>query len=400
VSFAQATAEPARPRAWPALAAAYFGYALIGLHPLADVSARARADGSPLDRVAVLAMSALALAVLWPLRREAAAALGRRPAFVAVSAVIALSALWSDHPDLTLRRAALFALLALCGLAVALGAGSARRLHEALFAALTGAVLVNLLAALAAPSLAVTEIGVRGVYSQKNVAGAVAMAAVIVAAFRPAGTARWAALALAGGLLALTRSKTSLGLTGLTLALSATLAFAGSGRRAAAIALAVGLAALALALALFAASGFDTARALERALGDSSFTGRDELWAFARRHIAEAPWLGHGYGAFWDVGPVDDPIAKLEPGTWLGDTEVGTINQAHDGYLDLALNIGLPSTALATLAVIGATFRARGVYAALGFAFLLHNLTEASLFLRGAPLWAVMVVALFAPEDA
>ena len=170
---------------------------------------------------------------------------------------------------------------------------------------------------------------------------------------------------------------------------------------------------LALGFAGFAASGFDTDKALDLLIGDSSFTGRDELWAFARHEIGKRPWLGHGYGAFWDVGLANDPIGKLEPGSWLGDTEVGVINQAHNGYLDLALNVGVPATVLAGLSIFAAMLReiagahasladgrtraAHGAFAALLFAYLLHNTTEATLFLRGAPFWNLIVVTLFAP---
>ncbi|MDE3174931.1 MAG: hypothetical protein KGM15_02340 [Pseudomonadota bacterium] len=55
--------------------------------------------------------------------------------------------------------------------------------------------------------------------------------------------------------------------------------------------------------------------------------------------------------------------------------DVGVINQARDGYLDLALNVGKPATYLAGLAVLQA-------------------------MLRGAPLWSLMVVVMLAPARA
>jgi O-antigen ligase len=263
---------------------------------------------------------------------------------------------------------------------------------------------------------------VRGVYSQKNVAGGVAMIGCILGVFwiagQEKGSARrrgWLMLAPLVLFLLVTRSKTSLGLAILAPAVGAVIWFAARGRRCALLALAGLIFAFVIAATLFAASGFDTDRALDLLIGDSSFTGRAELWAFARAEIAKHFWLGHGYGAFWDVGPINDPIAKLEPGTWLGDSEVGLINQAHNGYLDLALNIGVPATALAGLtvfaAMMGALARAHaprldrqaraahGAFAALMLAFLLHNTTEATLFLRGAPFWATIVVVLLAPRS-
>ena len=134
---------------------------------------------------------------------------------------------------------------------------------------------------------------------------------------------------------------------------------------------------------------------------DTSFTGRDELWSFAYNRATDRFWLGHGYGAFWDVGLVNDPLTKLEPGTWLGDVDKGIINQAHNGYLELWLHIGLPATILAVVSVFHAIGAATGsavsrapsggdraMYAAVALIlglYILHNFTEATLMMRGSP---------------
>ena len=407
--------------AFPWMATAYFGYAFIGTHPLADTSVADRVEGSPIDRLVVLGMFAASLLIVWKRRREALRALVANPLFVAVSAIIGLSVFWSDYPDLTTRRALLYLMLSTCGLAVALSARDPRRLHLAMFVAFVAVIVVNLLATAASPGVAVTDIGVRGIYTQKNVAGSIAMVGFIVGVFWTAGARQRAlgliSLAVIFAFLVVTKSKTSLGLALLAPLVGGAIAFAsGGGRRAALLAIAGFLVATAAGFALFAAADFDTTRALDATIGDASFTGRDELWAFAQGEIARRPWGGHGYGAFWDVGPANDPIARLEPGTWLGDSEVGVINQAHNGYLDLALNVGEPAAWLAGLAaafsmlralarahaqgIDRATRAAHGAFAALLFAFLIHNTTEATLFLRGAPLWSLMVVVMLAPSRA
>jgi O-antigen ligase len=166
--------------------------------------------------------------------------------------------------------------------------------------------------------------------------------------------------------------------------------------------------ALTVILALF---DFNIAALLPLILEDTSFTGRDELWAFVGRVVQERFWLGHGYGAFWDVGVGADPLLRIDPGSWLGDVETGIINQAHNGYLELWLHIGLPATILATGVILVALCKALYFYAAAtrlkgtraAFAFLavmllvyiLHNLTEASLFMRGIFLFNVMLPVLF-----
>lgn len=415
---------PARFDVFPFMAALYFGYGFIGTHPLADVSVADRLEGSPIDRLLVLGMFAGSLMIVWARRREALGALFAHPGIAAVSAIILMSALWSDFPDLTVRRAALYLMLTVSGAATALTARDPRRLHGAMFLMFFVVVMVNFLATAVSPSIAITDIGVRGIYTQKNVAGGVAMFAFIVGAFWTAGaaTARSRtlgvlAVAVIFLFLVITKSKTSMGLALLAPLIGGLIAFASrGGPRAALIALAALLLSFVIAFALFAAIGFNTDRALDILIGNSSFTGRDELWAFARQEIGKRPWGGHGYGAFWDVGLANDPIAKLEPGTWLGDTDVGIINQAHNGYLDLALNVGVPATVMAGLAVFFAMVRAlarahaqgadrreraaHGAFAALLLAFLIHNTTEATLFLRGAPLWSLILVVMLAPARA
>jgi O-antigen ligase len=156
---------------------------------------------------------------------------------------------------------------------------------------------------------------------------------------------------------------------------------------------------------------FDPMSTLSWFVSDTSFTGRNSIWAFAYHAAQERFWLGHGYGAFWDVGPENDPLANLEPGTWLGDTEVGVINEAHNGYLDLWLNIGFPATVMVVLAYVlgmGRDFLdyinissnrvLKSVSLAAGltmFVTLIGNATESTLFFRGPPIFFFVMVLRF-----
>jgi O-antigen ligase len=401
-----------------ALLLGYLLHALVGAHPLTEASVGDRLEGSSLERVLALALFALAVVVASSRRRETAARLAASPGLLAVVGICVASALWSRYPDLTLRRSIPLGIVTFAAVAIAASARDLRALHTVLFAALTGMILLNVLAVVAAPSIAITDIGVRGIYTQKNVAGYVAMLAVLCGAAwtlgaQTRGRVVLGALGTATALIFLlvTRGKTSIGLAALALGIGGVMVLAERlGARFALFTLACALFALALAAALFAAIDFDLGRALEFAFGDASFSGRDELWVFARRAIGEAPWLGHGYGAFWDVGAVDDPLARLEPGTWLGDVETGTINQAHNGYLELSLHIGIPATIVAALTMVwgaaAATRRAlargsprgeRAAFAAMAailWLYLAHNLTEATLFMRGAPFHALAALAL------
>lgn len=81
--------------------------------------------------------------------------------------------------------------------------------------------------------------------------------------------------------------------------------------------------------------------ALESIGRDSSLTGRTEVWAMVLPYVVD-PWLGAGYETFW-LGP---RFAKLSQN--FGG------NQAHNGYLELYLNLGWAGLGvLAVLLVTG-----------------------------------------------
>lgn len=401
-----------------------FLYAFIGTRPFAEATVAERVEGNPLDRIVMLGLFLAAVIALATNRRATLAMLRRNAGLFCVVGFSLASLAWSDHPDLTLRRAALLAVSTTIAAAIAVGLGDLRRFHTLFFAGLTAVILVNLLGVVLVPALAVTDIGVRGLYSQKNVAGIVAMIAVAVGTTWLLGVERWRSAALgvvalvpAVAFLILTRSKTSIALAGFAVGVVGIVALAERlGARFLLFVLFLALVGVVALLGLFVASDFDPTRVLALTIGDASFTGRDELWAFAANAVLDRPWLGHGYGAFWDVGAGDDPLLRLEPGTWLADVESGTINQAHNGYLELALHVGIPMTLLAVVVVARgvvaagrravngpaprATRAALGALALLLLLHLLHNATEATLFMRGLVFCNVALLALLVTSRA
>lgn len=73
---------------------------------------------------------------------------------------------------------------------------------------------------------------------------------------------------------------------------------------------------------------------------DTTFTGRTGIWEFALTGFAARPILGYGYGAFWN-----NPANQTSIGSafeWAQDA-----SHSHNGYLELALTIGLPGLLLA-----------------------------------------------------
>ena len=411
--------SPIHTRFYTTLLIGFLFYTFVGTHPLADTSVGERVDGSGIDRLAVLGLFAMALFVVAHKWRVALAYLLSNSGQIFVVGFALLSALWSDFPDLTLRRALLLFFLTTIGLGLAVGASDLRRLHTVLFVFLTSVVILNLIAVAAVPARAITDIGVQGIYGQKNVAGMVAMIATVIGAAwilgaEDARSVRKGVLGLVPIIifLFLTRSKTSINLTILGVFLMGFFAVAERyGPRFILLAVSLGLLALAALLIVFAAVDFDFNAGLSTVVADTSFTGRDQLWAFALNESHKRYWWGHGYGAFWDVGFANDPTLRVETGSWLATTGVGIINQAHNGYLELWLELGLPAAIVAALttvkgavsgglyAISGADSRqnraAIGAFAILLLLQILHNFTEATLFMRGMAYANVACLSLF-----
>jgi exopolysaccharide production protein ExoQ len=128
---------------------------------------------------------------------------------------------------------------------------------------------------------------------------------------------------------------------------------------------------------------------------DSTLTGRVDLWFTLPSYIMQRPWLGHGLGAFW----VDQSANVLEIWTavdWAPPT-------AHNGWLDLLLELGVVGLSLAAIQVL--LLLTNGIRAVIDgqepgaqyllatvFALLIHNLTESGLVRPGVS-WCLFFIA-------
>jgi exopolysaccharide production protein ExoQ len=128
---------------------------------------------------------------------------------------------------------------------------------------------------------------------------------------------------------------------------------------------------------------------------DETLTGRTEIWASVDRAIADRPWLGHGYAAFWIQGQTPAELI------WL-DLQWETPD-AHSGWREVVLQIGilglvvLTGTALMTLGL--AVWRLAGPRRVLGYWVLvlllvgaIHGSTESAIF-RGDALLILWMLA-------
>lgn len=119
---------------------------------------------------------------------------------------------------------------------------------------------------------------------------------------------------------------------------------------------------------------------------DISLTGRIPLWQSLMPFIADRPWLGYGYGTFWVA---DSPqmvlVQRLNP--W-------NPPDAHNAYIGVALELGLPGALIATLFLLSVTFRAYRTsrssglawpifLSAFAFVYAITNLVETPLLSMG-----------------
>lgn len=123
---------------------------------------------------------------------------------------------------------------------------------------------------------------------------------------------------------------------------------------------------------------------------DASFTGRTNIWS-AVLSTHTNPLFGTGYESFW-LGPRLQEVWRL----------AGQYNEAHDGYLELYLNLGfiglgfLGILLLASYRTICKRMATIPPFGALGLALwavlLLYNVTEAAF--KGQLMWIIFLLGV------
>lgn len=134
-----------------------------------------------------------------------------------------------------------------------------------------------------------------------------------------------------------------------------------------------------------------------------AFTGRPLIWKALTDYIIEHPLFGSGYGSFWNIGPTS-PIYHYASG-WPSRVATG-----HDGFLDLAAQLGIPGMML----IVGVTIfwpmlrlvafaRSAGQRGALIVTLYIfcvgHNFTESSIFDRDQFVWVTLMLAIALTEN-
>ena len=350
----------------------------------------------------VFLYGAVLLAIL-PRLPDFVMSLSRSPHIPLIVIASVASVMWSSAPDLTLRRS-----LALVGGTLVGGylgyRLELRDLLRVLSAIGLTVALSSLVSALAFPRFGVMPAGRglagawRGVFPHKNALGLFMALALIVFGLRLLEHRRLFSthtigLALSSFLIWKAQAVTSWVVT-VALLVSAVFLYwiqRGSRDRHLAAFCGVGVATL-VVYWVMSRSGL-LLGAIER---EETFYGRVELWSGVLDVIRDAPLLGHGYGALWyDGGPSREILRGLD---W-------TTNNAHNGFLELALALGSPAVVIflvgffgsfaSSLKVIGRTTTPVALWPLLYLVFfLIANMTESVLLQQNDLFWALYVATV------
>ncbi len=322
------------------------------------------------------------------------------PWLALLAALAVASTAWSLSPALTLRRSLPFALAGLYGLWFAVRFPQPRQL-AILRLALIALALATVAMVILAPSLALDHSSGhaadwQGVFTHKNACGRIMVLGLAAFLFgERVNAARSLALVLCAFVLFMSGSRSAwlVALALLVLWLALDLA-----RRAGPRARTALLAAAPLLILAGAAAATLLFPWIALRLGrDPTLSGRTAVWTQVLHAIARRPLFGYGYDAFWRglTGPSLQIDAALH----------FVVEHAHNGFLEILLELGVAGLALFTLSLIRGARRLlpillHGDLRPIAFPLavlvliLLFNLDENTLLLSNGIFWPLSVAAL------
>lgn len=324
------------------------------------------------------------------------------PSLVLIGLAVA-SVTWSAMPDVTLRRSIALAATTVFAAYLVARFDTVELLQVLAWTFGLSAVL-SLATAIAFPSYGIAgglQAGAwRGIYVNKNVLGrAMVLSTMVFALLAKARPERWWVLLpgalLSAGLVLLSRSGTALTvLIGMIVLLPL---FAALRARSRVLPFLLAAAVLVECAVLLAVSS-EWKSALSALGKNATLTGRTAIWTVVLERIAERPWLGYGYAAFW-TGWGGESAAVWRAVGW-------KTPHSHNGFLDLWLDLGLVGVliclaglAVATrhaVATARATRTAEGLWPLAIVVFVvLYNLTESALLRQNSIFWVLYATAVF-----
>ncbi|QOY62010.1 O-antigen ligase family protein [Lysobacter sp. H21R4] len=304
---------------------------------------------------------------------------------LALVAFCLISTIWSVNGEVTLRRTYSLGANLLFGISVFAVLGRERWIQSVFFACAIPVIASLLFYVLGADWARMENAYVgaaRGVYAQKNVLGMYAWVALLFTIYmRRSGSIsfRFAFLAVASSALSITFSQSITAMLSSVVALLSYFLVLTVSRMSAPIRVVTVLVAAMFGLAIVLIT--ITGGGIDSILGrDVTLTGRTEIWSYLQRAIADRPILGYGFAAFWRT----DEYASFYVSRLFGYA----VSHSHNGFLDLALDLGLLYASLicgAIILALGSVVRALlllrldgvdAVFIALFLGLLLTSLSE------------------------
>ena len=320
-----------------------------------------------------------------------------------VVAICLASTAWSVEPATSLRRAVALALTTLFGIWLAVRFPPRERLM------LMGRTFAIIAIGSAAMALLLPQYGIMqevhpgawsGAFPQKNKLGqmmvyGVAIFTVVAVTIPELRRRALVGLALCAGLVVLSTSMTSL--LGLLMVFAVVLAATVLLRRPI-LAVLVIYGSLLSAAALTIGLALDADAVFQLVGRDASMTGRTDIWEPLWDGLSNRPWTGFGYSAYWH-DPQGPAWALRRALQW-------DVPSAHNGWVELWLDIGLGGVLIFAAVFLIATARALAVaFREVGTEtlwtlvfltlFLLFSITESSIARQNNLVW-VMYIAFTA----
>ncbi len=369
------------------------------------------AQSNTFNQIFWLAMSGLlSLLILRQPSRFFQMILGYLPLLVLLAHVIASSS-WAVAPGISFRRAALALIIVYSFVVVAIYVRSPRRIFFIVYAAFW-VLLAQSIVAAALPSSYTDLNEFRGFQNHKNTMGALCGYAIITGIFihRHLPSSLLQVLnvgfvAAFGALLFLAQSKTAQQEVILVPVL-ALIAYTLSRF----LKVSVGTVLLAIVVGIVfvfwitvTGFGIDQDDVLALVTADVTFTQRTIIWEYVWDKASERWLLGYGHQSFWAIGLMSVNLtAPVE--------FVRGLNQAHNGFLDVWLMLGLVGIIL-FVPIFGSFDRAlriardshpqtHNIAWGLMIYALIHNLTESTILQGQNVPWAIMVLVFVAAARA
>ncbi|MBA4157286.1 MAG: O-antigen ligase family protein, partial [Gemmatimonadetes bacterium] len=316
------------------LAVFLFSHALVPLllrksgHVTSDLQ-----EGNALMRNIFLSLQVLAVVFGMMRWREFMRALLAHRLTLALVALALASVLWSQAPDLTLRRS-----IALLG-STLVGAYLACRYPLRSLVVWVGtafglAAAMSLVLGVLVPDYGVSGGMWRGIYTHKNTLGQMMVLAAVVLflLWKDATRHRWILLAASGvaALLVVLSTSTSALLFLIAFGALVPLYAALSWKQTVLVpvlcfmmVLGVGTATVLLAYSEALVSVFGK---------DLTLTGRTDIWEAVFSSILNRPWLGYGFSAFW--------LGRSGESAEVFRTVGYAVIHSHNGFIDIAADLG------------------------------------------------------------